>query len=270
MRPIISTLHTANAVTNMTGTTKTQLGGGSIILPAWCKSIFVVVPQALCDTTVAAVGLNTVCELESNDLSLMPYQVLPAPLGSLLGTINSIVAKPEKYQVGAPCGGGEQINVYGTCLVTPGSTLTAYMGATLIVSNMQAGYTQRHAKIGTVTTSGTTATSDVAGTRYNFSSAKHIIELMGNLTPTTRAAADGIAGYFKFTSNEFDGVADVKLPFTPICGGIATMDTAYIDGTSRLPVDIPVTPGQVNIQDYLYMGLAPGAAGNFITGVIYE
>lgn len=275
---IVSTLTTANGVTNMLTTTKTQLGGATVILPKWARSIMAVIPYAMNDTSVAAIAMITLCEVESNDANLVPFQVLPAPVGSILGTINNNVAKPEKYQMNAPVVGGEQLNIYGTCLVTPGATLTAYMGATLVVTDSPvinpdgSQAAQKRAKVGTATSTGTTATSDVAGTRYNFSGGRHITELMGVVTPAVRAAADGIAGYFKYTSNEFVGVSDVRMPITPICGGLATTDSAYIDGASRLPVDIPLAPGmgQVNIQDYVYFGLVPAGAGNFVTGVVYE
>lgn len=276
---IVSTLTTQNGLTNMTGTTKTQLGGATLILPKWARSIMALVPYALNDVSVAAISVISLAEVESNDVNLVPFQVFPAPVGSLLGTINNLVSRPEKYQMNAPVVGGEQVNVYGTCLVTPGATLTAYMGATLVVSDtpvVQAdGVTpapQKRAKVGTVTSTGTTANSDVAGTRYNFSGGKHITELQAVMTPAVRAASDGIGGYFKYTSNEFVGVSDTRLPMTPVCGGIATIDTGFVDGPSRLPVDIPLAPGmgQVNIQDYAYFGLAPAGAGNFATGVIYE
>jgi len=275
MRPIISTLHTQNDVTAILSTTKTQLGGSTVILPAWAKSILAVVPKVINTTSVAAQSINGLVEVESNDLSLMPFQCFPSPVGSLLGTMNNNVAKPEIYQINAPCNGGEQVNLYGTALVAL-TTMLGWAGATLIVSNMRPTAPngqlakQRHAKVGSITGTGTTAGSDVAGTRYNFSGAEHIVELQAIVTPLVRAATDGMSGYLKYTSNEFDGVADVKMDFSPICGGIATVDSCYIDGASRLKgIDIPVAAGQVNIQDYCYFGKI-GSAGNFCSGLIYE
>ncbi len=269
MKPIIAIEHTGFTSLG-TGTAKTKLGAANVILPAWAKSILAVIPVGVIDTVTAAQSLITSCELESDDVPINPYQVLPAPIAGLLGASGGglFAGKAEQYAVGCPVNGGEQIAVSMTALVL--NTSAPYGGAALVISNMPAGHAQRHAKIGTLTSTGTTASSDVAGTRYNFSGAKHIVELIGAVVPTTVAAADGILGYIKYTSNEFDQAVPLKLPVNPIAGGLGTLNISFIDGVSRAPVDVPVSPGQVNIQDYLYMGLAPGTAGNFVDGVIYE
>jgi len=270
MRPIISALHTGYTSLG-TGTTKTQLGGAAVILPSWAKSILAVKPNVNIFDNTTAEAVITSCDVESNDLSLMPFQVLPSPIAStLLGTnVQQYQHKPEIYAMGVQTQGGEQVNVYETALVA--NTAAPTGGATLIVSNMPAGHPQRHAKIGTLTSTGVTASSDVAGTRYNFSGAKHIIELQAVMAGSLCTTVRGWMGYVKFTSNEFEGVADVKMELNPICGGSGTDISQYVDGTSRQQVDIPVAPGQVNIQDYAFFGVvSPTTAGNFVTGVIYE
>lgn len=270
-RPIISALHTGYTSLGLS-TAKTQLGGAAVILPSWAKSILAVKPAVNIFDPTTAEGVITSCDVESNDLSLMPFQVLPAPIAScLLGSasVQLKVNKPEIYSMGVPCGGGEQVSVYETALVA--NTAAPTGGATLIVSNMPAGHPQRHAKIGTLTSTGVTATSDVAGTRYNFSSARHIIELQAAMIGSLVTTVRGWMGYVKYTSNEFEGVADVKMELNPIAGGQGADITQSVDGTTRQIVDIPVSSGQVNIQDYAYFGVvSPTTAGNFVTGVIYE
>ncbi len=268
-KPIIAIEHTGFTSLG-TGTAKTLLGAANVILPAWAKSVLAVIPVGVLDTITAAESLITSCELESDDVAVNPYQVLPAPIAGLLGASGGglFAGKAEKYAVGCPVDGGEQIRVYMTALVA--NTAAPLGGAGLVISNMPAGHLQRHAKIGTLTSTGTTASSDVAGTKYNFSGAKHIIELMGAVAPAAVAAAGAILGYVRYTSNEFDQSVPLKLPLNAIAGGLGTLNIDFIDGTSRASVDVPVSGGQVNIQDYLYMGLAPAAAGNFVDGVIYE
>ena len=267
MRPRISILHTGYTSLG-TGTAKTQLGGSSVILPSWAKSILAVIPQVTIDVPTVSESVLPLLEVESNDVSIMPYQVLVSPINATLGaTVGALNLGNEKYAVGAPVQGGEQIDVYMKALVA--NTAAPNGGCGIVVSDRPAGHKQRHAKVGTLTSSGTTATSDVAGTRYNFSNAKHIVELMGMFGHGTVAAADAINAYIKFTSSEFDGISDARLPLEPIAGGLSTIFSTCTK-VARAPVDIPVFDGQVNIQDYLYMGLAPAAAGNFLSGVIYE
>lgn len=273
MANIISTLHTGFTSLG-TSTTKTQLGGTAVILPAWAKSIFAVIPTAVIDTPTAAQSLIVSCDVESNDVSIMPYQVLCAPIGSGVGaSISPWVAKPEKYAMNLNVNGGEQINVYETAL--DANTVAPYGSATLVISNQRSAQPMRHSKLGTYTASGTTTSADVNGTKYNFSGARHIVEVMGAFVPDAILELDAFAGYIKFTSNEFDGVSTITLPLNQIAGqllGGAPKGACYIDGVSRLVVDVPLIPGlgQINVQDSLYMGLVPASEGHWVSGVVYE
>lgn len=273
MRPIISTIHTANDSTVMPNSTaKTLLGAATIILPSWAKSVMAVSAKTGSMVPVASVSFTPQVDVESNDLRLMPFQVFGPPIASIVGNASQNVSKPEIYQINAPCNGGEQISVYGTALQAPGSTLTPYVGANLIVSNMSPNVPQRRSKTGTLTVTGTTSGADVAGTRYNFSGGSHIVEVIGVLNDLVPTASTGFTGHYKLTSNEFDGVSEVKCDFRSIAGSIGTTGNGYIDGVSRLPLDIPVQPGQgqVNIQDYAYFSNISSSQGAFCTGVMYE
>ena len=281
MRPIISTVHTANDCTVMPNSTaKTLLGGATVILPSWAKSIMAVVAKASTEVPVASIGFAPLVEVESNDLGVMPFQVFAPPTASIIGAASHTqnTAKPEVYQLNASCNGGEQMSCYGTGLVATGGTMTGFIGTNLIVSNMRpevmAGVLakQRRAKVGTITSTGVTANADVAGTRYNFSGGTHITELQGIAYLQAPVASKGLAGHAKYTSNEFDGVSEVKMDFNPLSGAFGTLGMSIVDGVSRLKVDVPVLPGQgqVNIQDYGYFGVVSSTAGYFCTGLIYE
>lgn len=144
------------------------------------------------------------------------------------------------------------------------------MSCTVIISSEPPEGKQRYAKMGALTGTGTVASTEVAGTQYSFSKGSKIVELFGVVAPDTVQAADDMSGYIRYSSSEFARVTPAKLEFNPVVGGLTTNFSTKIDGVSRLPLDIPVVRGQVNIQDYVYLDTAPAAAGNWVSGVIIE
>ncbi len=270
---VVSTVVTGSGTSLGVSTAKTLLGGAAVILPAWARTVLAVVPVSVPDASVAAQPLNTQIDVESNDVSITPYQVLCAPTGATLqGTIAAaLTPKAEKWPMNLPVSGGEQISVYGTDLFAYATTAPYAMAALVVSSEPANRYgPQKHSKTGTITSLGTTANSDVAGTRYNFSGSRHITELFGIVNNIIVAAADGMLGYIKYTSNEFLGIADARLVVNPVAPGVSTSFGTLVDGVSRMPVDIPTAPGQVNVQDYANLGLIAASAGDFISGVMYD
>lgn len=252
-----------------TGTTKTLLGGANLVLPEWAKSIIAVIPSV--NIAVPTVSESVLAKLiiESEDFNVGPFEVLAAPITSCLGTtVAPFIAKPERYVVNCNVQGGSKVALYGQALVA--NTTAPIMSCTIIISSEPAPGPQRYAKMGTCTNTGTTASTDVVGTQYSFSKGSKIIELFGAVVPAVVQAADDISGHFRYSSTEFDRVTPVKFEFNPVVGGLSTMFSTKVDGISRMPVQIPIVAGQVNIQDYLHMTTAPAATGNFVTGVIVE
>jgi hypothetical protein len=262
-------MYSGNTTLSTTGATKALAGAANMILPSWARTILAVTPMATLDTPTAAQSVIPLCELESNDISIQPFQCLGAPTDAILGASGggTYVGPNETYVVNCPVTGGEQIAAYLSSL--DDNTSAPFGGVELLLSNQTIQEPQRHAKVGTLTSTGTTASSDVAGTRYNFSGAKQIVELQAAVTHSTVATADGVVGYAKFTSNEFDGVSEARMAMNPIGGGLATLQIEMAHLTRRR-VKIPVTPGQVNIQDYMNFIAIPATAGQFMTGVVYE
>lgn len=262
-------MYSGNTTLSTTGATKTLAGAANMILPSWARTILAVTPMASIDTPTAAESINLLCELESNDVAVQPYQCIGSPTGAILGASGGAAHTPpnETYVVNCPVQGGEQIAAYLSTL--DGNTSAPFGGVELLLSNQPMQSPQRHAKTGTWTSTGTTINSDVAGTRYNFSGAHQIVELMASVTHSTVATADGVIGYAKFTSNEFDGVAEARMALNPIGGGLATLQVTHAYATRR-KVLIPTTPGQVNIQDYTNFAAIGNTAGAFLTGVVYE
>ena len=252
-----------------TGTTKTLLGGANLILPTWARSIVALIPNLTVDTPTATESVAAKLIVESDDLKITPLELLPAPIGAILGATTSVfIGKPERYLVNIPVEGGEQIKLYGEALVA--NAVAPLMGCTVIVSDQPPTGPQRFAKLGTVTSTGVTASTDVSGTVYQFTKAQKVVEFVGAVLPTTVAASDGICGNFRFESSEYAKATPAKFAFNPLPGNLSSLISTLIPGVSRMPVDIPVREGPVSIQDYLNMALAPGAAGNFVTGVIFE
>jgi len=252
-----------------TGTTKTLLGGADMVLPEWAKSIVAVIPVVNIDVPTVSESVIAKLILESDDFTVGPFEVLAAPASSCLGaTVAPSIAEPEKYLVNCPVPGGAKLSVYGQALVA--NTAAPVMSCGVIVSSEPPTGPQRFAKMGTLTSTGTTASTDVPGTLYSFSKGRKIVELFGLVTPAVVAAADALQGYIRFSSSEFSRSTPAKMQFNPVPGGLSTIFSTKLDGVTRLPLCIPLDPGQKNIQDYLYLDLAPAAAGSFITGVIIE
>lgn len=251
-----------------TSTTKTQLGGADMILPSWARSILAIITSVTLDTPTAAEGLTSTTILESDDFNVQPFEVPNQPLDSILGTNTAApVSKNEKYPVNCLVKGGDRLKVYGQAKVA--NTAAPYHMVGVVVSDQVMG-TQKHAKTGTATSTGTTASSEVSGTPYSFSGGKRITELLGNVVHTTLAASSAIIGYMRFASSEFQQSSPAKLPLMPSVGLLGALGTAQVAEVSRAPVDIPLIAGPTTISDFLYMGLAPAAAGYFQSGVIYE
>lgn len=249
-----------------TGTTKTQLGGADYVLPEWARQIVAVRPYATIDVPTVSESVLTKLTLESEDFVISPYEVLAAPISSHLGATSvPFVPKIETYQVNCPVQGGGKLKAYGTALVA--NTAAPNMGCVVIMSSRPPTERQLFAKMGTLTATGTTASTEVAGTQYSFSKGSEIVELFGAYVPDTLAAAEGVCGYLRFESSEFAAPVPLKMAFQPQVG-LITAGAANIDGVSRQEVKVSLRPGQANIQDYFLMDLAPAAAGNFVTGVM--
>lgn len=252
-----------------TGTTKTKIGGASMVLPADARSILAIIPIMADITPTTVQSISARVDVESSDVkNLGPFEVLTSPIGAGLGaTFNTLTGKDE-WLMGAPCEGGELVDIYGTALVA--NTVAPKMQCFVVISDNPPPFAQRHAKLGTLTAAGTTADTDVAGTKYSFSGGRRIVELAGMYHPKTIAAGDAILGYIKYNSSEFVQTWPYELPLSPNSFGLGATGSMLIPGVSRQKTDIAVKTGQVNIQDYLNCHLLPASAGSWISGVVFE
>jgi len=277
----VGVIRTGTSAAIGTGVTKTKISPTSgLFMPADGKALLTIKPMAtvLLTTTVQTVAVR--CDVESADVrNLGPFEVLMAPFGDSL-TAGSPFIGMEEYKFNAPLFGGEALNVYATALVanTADPEAMAYVtvsndGRDLIHPLTHQMMTQRHAKLGTATAAGIVEDTDIAGTKYSFSGGKRIIELFGEHIPGTVAANDALLGGIKYTSSEFVDSIPQELPLYPWAYGVGATGSILIPGVSRQKVNIPVKPGQVNIQDYFNAGVLPAAATAphyFVDGVIYE
>ena len=248
-----------------TGTTKTLLD--TITLPAWVRSIVAIKVSTALITPTVDESVITAAYLESDDFNIAPFEVLAAPMTAGDATnIGTSASKIETYALNAAVNGGDQLRVYGKALV--GNTVAPEMAVALIVSSEPPAFTQRHSKLGTLTATGTTADTDVAGTAFTFTAGHRIIELLGVLATGAVVASKSFAGYFRFESSEFGAPTPLKLMFEPVQGVIGT-GAVSLAGVSRASVDVPVR-SPTTIQDYLNLALVSSTAGNFVTGIVFE
>ncbi len=271
----VGLIRTGNAAALGTGTTKTKISpDAGLFLPGSGRVLLGIKPTMAVGTVTINQTVTAKLEVESSDVhNMTPYEVLFAPIGAT-GNIAAAAQAPtftgvEYWEINAPLTGGEAIHVYATALVA--NTAQPQAMAFAVVSNDirdMMGKARVHAKMGTLTASGTVADTDVAGTKYNLSGGHEIVELFGLFHPKTLAASDYFIGEIKFVSSEFDNSIPQTLPLYPQTYGLAT-SSYLIPGVSRQKVRVPIGSGQVNILDYLNFGGVVATEGSFVSGVEY-
>lgn len=270
----VGVIRTGNSTGIGTGTTKTEISpSAGLFMPSDGRALLAVKPTMALLTATISESVSARLDVESADVrNMTPYEVLFAPIGLPLNGGASFTGM-ETWEINAPLQGGEALHLYATALVA--NTVAPEAMAFVIVSNDMRdlmGKTQRHAKLGTFTGTGTTADTDVAGTKYSFSGGRQIVELFGEFHPKANVTGNFFIGEIKYTSSEFVDSIPQTLPLYPMTlSGSGATQGYLIPGVSRQKVLIPVKPGQVNIQDYLnFGGVITTNAGSFIDGVVYE
>ncbi len=277
----VGIIRSGNA-TSLSTTTKVEITPtAGLFMPSDAKALLAVNPRiaTVLTTTVQSVGAKL--DVESTDVrNLTPFEVLFPPIGAPLGTVGNTFTGNEEYKINAPLQGGENLKAYASAIVTNTQEPVAMVYFTVSNDNRDLIHpltrqmmVQQHAKMSVRTSSGIARNTDVAGTKYSFSGGRRITELIGEFLPGTVAANDALIGSIKFTSSEFVDSIPQELPLLPFSYGLGVTGSVLIPGVSRQKVNIPVKPGQVNIQDYLNCSLLPAAQTAphyFIDGVIYE
>jgi len=265
-------MHVGQTALGTAVTTDAVIGGADFNVPVWAKSILAMTVGAVTDLPTATESLLTATNLQSQNLPIQPFQAFGAPIGSILGGSGGAqsAAKPEKYDINLPCNGGELITCNMRDLVA--STSANYGSIILVCSDARPQQAQQHIQRGTLT-AGLTINSELAGTQYQVSKARNILELLGVYGGTTQATSEGVIGRVRFTSTEFDGLNQADLMLPPIPSGLATLQVSHIDGVGRQKCVIPMQPvTQCNIQDtFRFISSANiGANLSFCSAVAYE
>ena len=248
-----------------TGTTKTLLA--TLTLPAWVRSVVAIEIEATMLTPTVDEPFVSAVSLESDDFNIAPFEVLAPPLTAGDATnIGSAASPKETWAVNAAVNGGDQLRVYGQALLS--NTVAPYLQVSVIISSEPPGFTQRHSKLGTLTATGTTASTDVAGTAYTFTAGTRIVELMGVLVSGAIVVSKPFGGYIRFESSEFGAPTPLKLMLAPVQGVIGT-GASSVAKVSRSKVDVPVR-SPTTIQDYLNLALISSTAGSFVSGIVFE
>lgn len=267
---------TGNSTSLGTGTTRTAITPSSgMSMPAGARALMQV-DCSLGDITPTTVqSISAKMEIESPDIKdMMPYEVLFPLVASGLGATFNTFTRRKTWDLWRELYGGETVNVYGTALVS--NTVAPEAQAFLVVSDTTKDLVHPvtgrrlpiHAKLGTLTATGTTADTDVPGTAYRFSGGLAITKLFGFVHPKTIAAGDMLIGEIKYSSSEFDTSFNQTLPLEPWSFGLGATGSILTQISER-DVVIPLKVGQVTVQDNLNFGGAIGTAGSFIDGVLY-
>jgi len=255
------------------GTVKTLLGGTALVMPAWARAILAVRPMLVTETPTVDESVMANLTLESDDFAVQPYLALCNPImpigagGGATGAAHN--GEPPWYPVNCPINGGDRLKVYGTCLLA--NTAAPMMGCQIIVSDKKPG-AQLHAKIGTLTSTGVTPSVNVVEASYTLTGGNTLKEILGFIALGVTATVDTIIGRLEFISNDLQNPTPLKLTCNPISGGVvgAGGGAAFsTPGLARAKVDVPIrSPCQ--FTNNLNLANTPGAAGKFITGVLYQ
>lgn len=252
-----------------TGTTKTQLGGTALVMPAWARAILAVRPMLVSETPTTDESIMAHLTLESDDFAVQPYLALCNPIMPIDGTAGGPLAgDPPWYPVNCPINGGDRLKLYGTALLA--NTAAPMMACEIIVSDKKPG-AQLHAKIGTLTSTGVTPSVNVVEASYTLTGGNTLKELLAFVALGTVATVDTIVGRFEFISNDLQNPTPLKLMTNPINGILvgAPGAAALTPGLTRAKVDVPIrSPCQ--FTNNLQMATTPANAGKFITGVLYQ
>lgn len=261
-----------------TGTTKTQLTGGSITVPAWARKILAVRVTVYPLTPKANICYNAKFMLESEDITgLTPFIALAPPVGGGDATeISTVVPPLEEYIVNCPVSGGENLDCYMQMLTGDG-TANVYGGMDLIFGSAGALLPphrdplrgmQRHAKVGTWTACA--AAAEKAGTAYTVIGAKRIVEVLGIANSFTATASKPLAGRFRLESAGFH-TTPISWQASPVGSFISTSGAdadraAFLSRVKDLDIGVD---SHINIQDYFDSGVAGLATDYFVTGVVW-
>ncbi|MBS7252230.1 MAG: hypothetical protein KIH08_16825 [Candidatus Freyarchaeota archaeon] len=251
-----------------TGTTKTQLGGQDITLPADAKCIVGIVPYICSVTPTAGEAVIAKCELESDDFTIQPYAVPFPPIAGHLSTAGNaehFVPPLKVWEVYCPVKGGDRLRVYGTALAS--NTVAPYAGCGIIISDQMPEKPQVKAKMGTLTSTGTTV-GEVAGTAYTFTGGTNIIGVYGIVVNATVSASKPYIGYIRLSSSEFEKAFPMKFPVQPLATGLGAEINCALSDVIVHRVDMPIK-SPTTIQDYFKLEVGLTTAGKFVTGVLY-
>lgn len=256
-----------------TGTTKTQLGGTALVMPAWARAILAVRPTLVTETPTVDESVMAYLTLESDDFAVQPYLALCNPIMPVsdvgLNGGCAFVGEAPWYPVNCPINGGDRVKVYGTALQA--NTGAPLMACEVIVSDKKPG-AQLHSKIGTLTGTGVTPSVNVVEASYTLTGGNTLKEILGFVGLGVTATVDTIMGRFEFISNDLQNPTPLKLMANAINAGVlpGTAGGAFsTPGLARAKVDVPIrSPCQ--FTNNLQLANTPGAAGKFITGVLYQ
>jgi hypothetical protein len=254
--------------TAISGVVATLLGGAALELPDGARQIVGIVPYVTSPAgNTAAEPVAVELYVESDDLKVTPYHILPSPIGSsLLKSVAQVQGKSQFYGMYCPVKGGESLRIYAKGLFD--HTIEPYCGALVIYSDEAPAKPQRYSKISTYTNTGTGA-ARVSGGTISIVGGKRLVEVGGFAVGTTVAALKGLAGHLDFNSEGFTPSWDLHLPIEPASGQVDTNIQECIAGVARREVNIAMADkSTINVGFTLAVALT--TTGNFVAQVTYN
>lgn len=234
-------------------------------VPSWARSIDAIACIVVNVTPTANEPVITKFSLQTNDIPLVPYEVIGPPLLPILGaTGDQSGGQAVIYPCDIGVKGGETIKPY--CQVMVASTGVIHANVALLYSESAPDDNQKFSKLGTVTSTGT-AVGRVNGTAYSISGVSRVVGMLGAIYGTTLAAAKPFTGYIDYVASAFAHTPN-KLLMNPVPAVLGALGAPW-NIVSFLRCNSKVT-GVLNVQDSFVMGIAVTTAGYFWDGLMYE
>jgi len=236
-----------------TSTTKTNLlGTGAYYnVPSGMRTIVAVRPVVAEKTPTANQSVLADLIVESNDTFIGDFEVPANPIGSGLGTTETMFAdEPHWFPANIPVAGGNKIKFSGQCQVA--NTVAPYMAVDLILSDKDSSVfgPQMHYIANSLNYNGTSTTETgptTAGTStgaaitISGSTPRVLRALYGIVANTTPAASQPINGQFGFASPSLSGPNPIYLSVSATQGFLGTTTAGDLNHMSRVEgLEIPL------------------------------
>jgi len=218
----------ATATSIGTGTSKTQINGGSnLTKPTQATNLVEVVPYiSSSGAMTAGESLAVTLELDSYSIDLLPKRIIVPPIQSGLGTtIVQINPLLEAYEcsTGLQEGATSQFRIFGTNQVAP--TVATNLACALHYSTTPPNrpehfYHKPDDETGSITTATTTT-----GNSFTINDGMWLEDMYVSAFTAVYTVSQSLTGYGELSSNDFGNSLPLKIPIQPGCASLGATGT---------------------------------------------